>query len=257
MLTTIPLLTALIFSSVYPLCFWISARDPLKNNFHRFHLGLPNFVGGIAVVGLLFFNVSLTIKILAILWKIYFLFVSRQHWRKETMDVKKLTLPCLLGILVFIQVQGKLIGSGLDKAFGSVLAGAILCVSMYAMNLGHWYLNVHGLPLSHLVRTVYVFWALVAIRFLWDVFILLTVRVVHFGDSIPLYVFVQRLDGCLLLIGILFGTLLPGILLYYVRGTLQVKSTQSATGILYVILTSVFMGDLAYKYYLIKFGLAL
>ena len=52
MLTKIPLLTLLIFSVTYPLCFWLSARDPLKNKFHHFHIGLPNVTAGLCVVGM-------------------------------------------------------------------------------------------------------------------------------------------------------------------------------------------------------------
>ena len=74
---------------------------------------------------------------------------------------------------------------------------------------------------------------------------------------IPLYVFMNRMDGFFLWVAIFFGTLLPLICNYFVIGTLKVKSTQSATGILYAILVAVFMGDLTYKYYLFKYGIAL
>jgi len=257
MLTKIPILTALIFSAVYPLCFWISANDPIKNKFHRFHLGLPNCVGGLAVVLLLFMPVSLVIKILAVLWKIFFFYISRGHWRKETIDVRKVTLPCVLGIVIFLLVQNELIGPGIEKGILGILAGGILCASIYAMNLGHWYLNVHGLPIHHLMRSVYVFWVLLALRFIWDLYVMGTHWTIHAGDHIPLYRFALTLDGFLLLTGIFFGTFLPILLLYFVRGTLLVKSTQSATGILYVILIAIFMGDLAYKYYLMKYGIVL
>lgn len=49
MLYTITLLTTLYFAFTYPLCFWISRHDPLKNNFHHFHLGLPVIVGILAL----------------------------------------------------------------------------------------------------------------------------------------------------------------------------------------------------------------
>ena len=54
-----------------------------------------------------------------------------------------------------------------------------------------------------------------------------------------------------------FGTIFPLVALYFVDGTLKVKSTQSATGILYVILIAILIGDLTYKYYLIQYGIVL
>jgi hypothetical protein len=98
---------------------------------------------------------------------------------------------------------------------------------------------------------------LVGLRFLWDAVQLATAKVMRDGDWIPLWQFLFQLDGFFLLIALFFGTLFPLITLYFVKGTLEVKSTQSATGILYVILSAVLIGDITYKYYLIKFGLIL
>ena len=58
-------------------------------------------------------------------------------------------------------------------------------------------------------------------------------------------------------VGLFFGVVFPLILTYMVYETVKVKSTQSATGILYVVVTSVLMGELAYKYYLLEYGLVL
>ena len=125
------------------------------------------------------------------------------------------------------------------------------------MNLGHWYLNVHGLNINHLLRATYIFWTFVVIRFIWDIWQLLTAKILYQGDRISLPHFMFHIDGFLLLIAFFFGTLLPLVTLYFVKETLQVKSTQSATGILYVILSAVLICDIAYKYYLIKYGLIL
>ena len=139
----------------------------------------------------------------------------------------------------------------------AIVGGFILCSSFYTMNLGHWYLNVHGLPMSHLKRAVYVFWFFLILRALWDVLALLTMRILSRGEMIPLWKFMGQMDGFFLVIAFFFGTLFPIISLGFVKGTLDVKSTQSATGILYVVLSSVLIGDMTYKYYLIRYGLGL
>ena len=69
--------------------------------------------------------------------------------------------------------------------------------------------------------------------------------------------FMTRMDGFLLIIALFFGVILPIITLHFVKEVLKLKNTQSATGILYVILCSILFGDITYKYYLIKFGITL
>ena len=258
MLTKIPILTCLIFAVIYPLCFWISLKDPLKNNFHRFHIGLADFLGSLAVISLLPAAINPDSKVVLIVWLIVLFAVSAYSWNKDYPRPLLITISSLIGLVAFAQVQNQLIGlPSLPLVLIGILAGGILAASVFAMNLGHWYLNVQGLDIRHLLRATYVFWLLVGIRFLWDLGQLLVGKVMYQGDWIPLTQFLFQLDGFLLWIAFFFGTLFPLITLYFVKGTLKVKSTQSATGILYVILSAVLIGDLTYKYYLIKFGLIL
>ena len=257
MLTTITLLTALAFATLYPLCFLISAKDPLKNNFHKFHLGLPNTIGGVVLVFIWLMDLPLSLKIIVTIWKAFFLFVSRYSWKKEYPNPKLVLLSCLIGIYAFVRMQAHLIEPGWSIAFIGVLSGLIFCSALFAMNLGHWYLNVHGLPMSHLMRTVNIFWVLLGIRAVWDVYLLVFGRVLYAGDTISITQFMTNLDGFLLVIGLFFGTVFPLVALYFAREVLKLKNTQAATGILYVILCAIIIGDLSYKYYLIKFGVFL
>jgi len=139
----------------------------------------------------------------------------------------------------------------------SILGGFILAACLFAMNLGHWYLNVHGLPISHLRRATYMFWGLCALRLIWDGYLVCTQTVYYQGEPIPLILFMQSLDGFFLWIAIFFGTVFPVIGCWFVKGVLDLKNNQSATGILYVLLSAVLIGDLSYKYYMVKFGIAL
>lgn len=255
MIATVSLLTALAFAAIYPLCFWISYDKPLKDNFHKFHLGLPNVVGGVVLVFIWFMDFPLSLKIIVTIWKAMFLFVSRYSWKKISPNPKLILIPCLVGIYAFIRLQTHIIGPGWANASIGILSGMIFCCALYAMNLGHWYLNVHGLPMFHLIRSVYVFWILLGIRALWDIYYVISQTVLSRGDLIPVYQFIKQMDGFLLVIGLFFGTLFPLITLYFVKEVLKLKNTQSATGILYVILCAILIGDIAYKYYMIKFGI--
>jgi len=84
MLTTISILTALAFVAIYPLCFWISYGNPLRDKFHKFHLGLPNTVGGVALVFIWLMDVPLTLKVIVTVWKALFLATSRYYWKKDS-----------------------------------------------------------------------------------------------------------------------------------------------------------------------------
>ncbi len=62
MLFKIPLLAFLVFGVTYPLFFWLTAKDPIKHNFHRFHLACPVVIAGMAIIGLWFLPVPQVLK---------------------------------------------------------------------------------------------------------------------------------------------------------------------------------------------------
>lgn len=258
MLIPLIVLTSLIFSVIYPLCFWISCKDPLKNNFHKFHIGLPNVVGGVTVVSLLFMDIPLATKLVVLLWKGVFIAVSRISWKKQYPAALWMSIPSFPGIYAFYRVMTDLTGAGgAVPLIAWILGGCIFCSALFAMNLGHWYLNVHGLPLAHLKRAVNVLGFSLAARLVWDAWFLAAGKVLYGGERIPITRFIVKLDGFFLLIALLFGLLFPLVSLYFAHGTLKLKNTQATTGILYVILCAVLIGDLTYKYYFIKFGIYL
>ncbi len=258
MIIPLTILTSFIFSVIYPLCFWISRTDPLKNGFHKFHIGLPNVVGGVTVVSLLFMDIPLETKLVVLLWKGVFIATSRISWKKQYPDALWMSIPSLLGIYAFYRVMTDLTGAAWPiPLIAWIMGGCIFCASLFAMNLGHWYLNVHGLPMSHLKRAVDVLGFSLSARLVWDVWFLVTGKVFYGGEGMPLLKFLAKFDGFFLLIAFAFGLLFPLVSLYFAHGTLKLKNTQATTGILYVILCAVLIGDMTYKYYSIKFGIFL
>jgi hypothetical protein len=255
MLTKIPLLTLLIFSVTYPLCFWISAREPLKNNFHHFHIGLPNLTAGLCVVGMLMLGLPTSTIHIALFWLVIFFAVTFVSWPRPTAHPFWIGLVAGLGLWVYVLAYRQLLDGSLTSLTSSVLAGLILSAAFYAMNLGHWYLNVHGLPLGHLKRATIVLGVLLGCRLMWDLVVLPGSHVVFGGEEMPVVHFLFRLDGLFLLVAFFFGTLFPLLSIYFVWGTLKAKSTQSATGILYVLLSAILIGDIAYKFYLLNYRL--
>lgn len=255
MLTEIPLLTFLMFSVTYPLCFWLSAKDPLKKNFHHFHIGLPNVTAGLTVLGLFLAGVPEHLMAKAFVWLGVFFLATFEYWKKQTVNPLIITVVSLLGFKVYVMAHMFFLGWDPWAVIAGLLAGLVLSAAFYAMNLGHWYLNVHGLPLGHLKRATVALGVVLALRLIWDVVVFFSATVMFRGEVIHLAKFVSSLEGFFLLIAFFFGTLFPLISIYFVWGTLKAKSTQSATGILYVLLSAILIGDIAYKYYLLNYRL--
>ena len=257
MLATISLLTAFSFAAIYPLCFLVSADDPLKNQFHKFHLGLPNTVGGVVLIFVWLLDIPLDLKWTVTVWKVVFLSISWYSWKKEHPSPALMGIGSVLGMFAFLRLQANLIAPGGEIAFIGILGSVIFCAALYAMNLGHWYLNVHGLPIKHLSRAIRVVWVALSLRLLWDVFYLWKGSMIYQEDAMSAARFVMTADGFLVVTGLFFGVAFPLGALYFANEVLKLKNTQSTTGILYVILCSVLIGDITYKYYLIKYGVVL
>ncbi len=245
------------FGVIYPLCFWISCKDPIKNHFLRFHLGCPVFLAGTAIIGSYFLPIDFYLRLWACVWLICALVVTAYFWNKETVHLGLVTLLCLWGIKLYALFYGYLVHNNFKEITVSILAGLILSTAFYALNLGHFYLNVHGFKVHHLKNAVKVFGVLLFVRLLWDIYGVASFQTIYGGEMVTLRHFIMGPDGVLLAVALFFGVLFPLGSLYFAFGTLKLKNTQATTGILYVILSGVLLGDLAYKYYLLKFGIAL
>ena len=117
-----------------------------------------------------------------------------------------------------------------------VTSGLLLGVTMAAMLLGHWYLNSPGMPLAPLKRLVLLLAAAVLLRaVLCGSGLALELSAVHsLSTGRWLFLALRWLGG-------LVGT---GVLAILAWKTLAIPNTQSATGILYVAVITVFLGEL-------------
>jgi hypothetical protein len=77
------------------------------------------------------------------------------------------------------------------------------------------------------------------------------------GEAISVGRFMMTIEGMLLFVGILFGTILPLAGSYLALETIRLKNTQATTGILYVLLCALLLGDMTYKYFALKYGVYL
>jgi len=135
-------------------------------------------------------------------------------------------------------------------------SAALLGGACTAMTLGHWYLILPSMDVAHLQRIV---------RFhLWS----LAARIVVVGVAIWLAVaaeiptagfarYITSVAGVFFWQRVLFGLAAPVVLAWLTWETAKIRSTQSATGILYVDFFTVIVGEVLAKYLLLATGVPL
>jgi hypothetical protein len=140
-------------------------------------------------------------------------------------------------------------GAGAWMFGASALAAAALLGSVIvAMILGHWYLVRWSLSAGHLVRfSLVMAWA-IGLRAA-----LLAAVLLAFGtaspDGLKGYLTGLAIDRAVFFWPRLgFGIVGPAVFAYMVYETARIRSTQSATGILYIAVIFVLMGEFLARY---------
>jgi hypothetical protein len=138
-----------------------------------------------------------------------------------------------------IAVSNRLSGASLLRLFvplANFSSGLLLGITTAAMLLGHWYLNAPGMQLAPLRRLLLAAGIAVAIQAAVSAIgLTCELRYAHGITSHWLLFILLRWS---------FGLVGVAALLWMAWGTLKIPNTQSATGILYVAVIGVFVGEL-------------
>jgi protein NrfD len=146
--------------------------------------------------------------------------------------------------------RGLLVATDLTSA---LLLGAAAA----AMVLGHWYLVVLDLPISALRRLTILLIVALTLRSLVVGVALAGPVHAGFEEARMVAAGLWSPDGVFVWMRLLFGIAGPISLLWFIWKTVEIRSTQSATGILYVQLFLVLSGELLAKYLRVTAGLPL
>lgn len=134
-----------------------------------------------------------------------------------------------------------------------VSSSALLGSSCTAMILGHWYLILPSMEVSHL-QTVVKFHIGSTLFRIVVVATVVGVALANWespsGAGYDRYIL--SIDGVFLWQRVLFGLAGPIVLAYLSWETAKIRSTQSATGILYVDFFAVIVGEMLAKYLLVS-----
>jgi protein NrfD len=130
-------------------------------------------------------------------------------------------------------------------------SAALLGGTCTAMILGHWYLVIPSMQVSHLQSIVKVHIASMVVRVVVVVaaiFVAIVTWQPGVGPNFERYIF--SVEGIFFWQRVLFG-LAPVLLAYLTWETAKIRSTQSATGILYVDFFTVVVAEVLAKYLLL------
>lgn len=165
---------------------------------------------------------------------------------------------CAAGLVVLV-AQGLQAGAGAMTTSRALVvasflsSAALLGGTCTAMILGHWYLVIPSLRVSHLQSIVKVHIVSTVIRMAVvgaAVFVAIATWQPGLGPSFRHYIF-SSMDGVFFWMRALFGLAGPALLSYLTWETAKIQSTQSATGILYVDFFMVVVGEVLAKYLLL------
>ncbi len=186
-------------------------------------------------------------------------FSSVSGWDRPALETAVLVATAVVaGIVVAAASWARLPADASDTQASLVLAGAYgsaltLGFSTWGMILGHWYLVSQDLSIRHLGRLVaplpWIFLAKtivsgVAIWWMWDAFLGPGNRST---DDILARQPERIIDVVNVWARIPVGLLVPAVMAFMTKVTVRMEKTQPATGILYAMCVTVYLGDLIGK----------
>jgi hypothetical protein len=254
LLIIIPYTTCLWFVALYPFFVWVNKGEKICPSFYQFNMGICTVILSGAMFYTLFSGVA--ISKLLIPWFILILFATALVWGRESISPWIPTVPACFGFYVCLDLLNT---TPLSIMHNSVIVIGVLIVTgaIFTGVLGHWYLNVAGLPLKYLMRGTFFYTTLILLRLIYDAFIIFKGHILYKGDQLLVKDFLWSFEGSMVILGLFFSCLVPLFMSGMVIHIIRLKNTQAATGVLYVVVASLLMGDLFYKYLFFHYKLVM
>jgi hypothetical protein len=142
-------------------------------------------------------------------------------------------------------------------ALSFVTSAALLGGTCTAMVLGHWYLILPSMEIALLKRIVKFHLVSLVVRVAIVGIVVVAVVGGLLITSVNFSRYAASVDGVFLWQRVLFGLAGPAVLGWLTWQTAKIRSTQSATGILYVDFFAVIVGEVLAKYLLMEISLPL
>lgn len=165
--------------------------------------------------------------------------IIHPRWHKGILGT--ISVCGLLGIASYSLAIGQLTNLSISQSLLVMingLASALILGSVLgAMITGHWYLVQHNLSLTPLKRSTFIYVISVVLRM-----VALMLTAFLFWQGIE-SLFNVNMSGYLFMGRLVFGLVIPLIFGFMVWSSAKIRSTQSATGILYATIILVLVGE--------------
>lgn len=132
----------------------------------------------------------------------------------------------------------------------AALGGLFFAAVVLTMNLGHWYLVSRSLPFQLLARGAALFAGLSVLR---GALLALAIAANPRPEGLDALLSLDR-DALFFLFRVVWGIVGPLALSWFIWRTAEMKSNQAATGLLYVALVFVLIGELLASYLTVATG---
>ena len=154
-----------------------------------------------------------------------------------------------------LTTAGSALGAKVLTIASFLSSAALLGGASTAMILGHWYLILPSMQVSHLQSIVKMHIASMVVRVVVvTAAVLVAIETWQPGLGPSFGHYITSIAGIFFWQRVLFGLAGPAFLSYLTWETAKIRSTQSATGILYVQLFLVLAGELLAKYLRVAAG---
>lgn len=197
----------------------------------------------------------------ALLWTTsVFLVLTVLYNRARHFDWRQLMAPLLwaalaAGTAAVVAAEGA--GPRALLVATDLTSALLLGAAAGAMILGHWYLVVLDLPITALRRLTVMLVVALALRTIVVAVVLAGPSHAGLEAARSVAAGLWSPDGVFVWMRLLFGIAGPLSLVWFIWKTVEIRSTQSATGILYVQLFLVMAGELLAKYLRVAAGIPL
>lgn len=256
MLTALLIITLLSFSSTLPL-FLLFTKNYSTIKVHKLVLSVCSTLSVFINLLLIDSNIISYSFYLSISWSFFLLFITIVSWKQRNINLIQILLISILGIINFSIISFLLINLNFQSILILIFGGLILSNSCFSLIVGHSYLDDVDLPISLIKNINRIFFSMVVLRFILDLIVISFYNVEIFNYQIPIYEFIFGYEGIFLWTAFFFGIIFPIFLSFLSHKTINIESTLSATGLLYVLVVCVFMGSLIFNYYAIQFKIFL
>lgn len=146
------------------------------------------------------------------------------------------------------------VGAAIPAA--NALSASILLGSVtVAMLLGHWYLVIPGLHIRHLRRLTSLLGFCLACRFVVAVGGIASAAPVPSLEGQTIWRIVAMREAFFFWQRVGVGLMAPAVLTLMVERTVRIRSTQSATGLLYVAVVLVLIGEMISRFLYVSVGI--